>query len=120
MGVFVCMRVCVYAHGGKTMGVFACMRVCVYAHGGKAMGVFACMCVWGLRFCVYGVCVQGQIFQKNPPSKKRPRRAFLIAPVAIFGPERPGAVWGGRNAQNMRFCCNLWFRVRKTHENVRF
>ena len=94
MGVFVCMRVCVYAHGGKTMGVFACMRVCVYAHGGKAMGVFACMCVWGLRFCVYGVCVQGQIFQKCRPSKKRPRRAFLIAPVAIFGPERPGAVWG--------------------------
>ena len=120
MGVFVCMRVCVYAHGGKTMGVFACMRVCVYAHGGKAMGVFACMCVWGLRFCVYGVCVQVQIFQKSPPSKKRPRRAFLIAPVAIFGPERPGAVWGGRTAQNTRFYCNLCFRVRKTHENVRF
>ena len=77
------------------MGVFACMCVCVYAHGGKAMGVFVCMCVWGLRFCVYGVCVQGQIFQKFRPSKKRPRRAFLIAPVAIFGPERPGAVWGG-------------------------
>ena len=95
MGVFVCMRVCVYADGGKTMGVFACMRVCVYAHGGKAMGVFVCMCVWGLRFCVYGGCVQEQIFQKNPPSKKRPRRAFLTAPVAIFGPERPGAVWGG-------------------------
>ena len=58
------------------MGVFACMRVCVYAHGGKAMGVFACMCVWGLRFCVYGVCVQGQIFQKIGPPKSVPGEHF--------------------------------------------
>ena len=89
------MRVCVYAHGGKTMGVFACMRVCVYAHGGRTMGVFVCMCVWGLRFCVYGACAQGHFCQKNRSSKKRPWRAVLIALVAIFWPEPPGPVWGG-------------------------
>ena len=84
------------------MGVFVCMRVCVYAHGGKTMGVFVCMCVWGLCFCVYGVCAQGQILKKQP-SKKCPRRAFWIALVAIFGPERPGAALGSQNAKKQMF-----------------
>ena len=95
MGVFVCIRVCVYAHGGKTMGVFACMCVCVYAHGGKAMGVFVCMCVWGLRFCVYGVCVQGQIFQKKSALQKVSQESIFDCSRGNFWPRAPRGRLGG-------------------------
>ena len=103
MRVFVCMRVCEYAHGGITIGVFVCMRVCLYAHGGKTMGVFVYMCMrteatrWVcLCVCVYGVCAfvctgfvcKGK-FSKNAALQKLPQESIVDCPRGNFWPRGP-------------------------------
>ena len=74
------------------------------------MGVFVCMCacVGFVFLCVRGLCARAN-FQKKQPSKKCSRRAFWIALVAIFGPERPGAALGSQNAKKHVFLSQFAF-----------